>query len=128
MVITTGALARLSAKQLEAVLLHERAHMSGRHHLIIALATAIGRTIPRIRLLAYAERETRRLVELIADDAAVAHTGAPTVAAALAVIGTRPHRPERRAGVQPGAGDGAGHRLLPDAAPHPPPAAPGPRA
>ncbi|MEZ0115267.1 Zn-dependent protease with chaperone function [Catenulispora sp. EB89] len=87
-VITTGALERLSAKQVEAVLLHERAHLSGRHHLIIALATAIRRTIPHIRLLAYAERETRRLVELIADDAAVAHTGAPTVAAALAVIGT----------------------------------------
>jgi Zn-dependent protease with chaperone function len=87
-VITTGALERLSAKQLEAVLLHERAHMSGRHHLIIALAAAIRRTIPHVRLLAYAERETRRLVELIADDAAVARTGAPTVAAALAVIGT----------------------------------------
>lgn len=87
-VITTGALERLSAKQLEAVLLHERAHLSGRHHLIIALATAIRRTVPRIRLLDYAERETRRLVELIADDAAVARTGAPTVAAALAVIGT----------------------------------------
>lgn len=87
-VITTGALERLSARQLEAVLLHERAHLSGRHHLIIALATAIARTIPHIRLLAYAERETRRLVELIADDAAVAETGGPTVAAALAVIGT----------------------------------------
>ena len=87
-VITTGALERLTTKQLEAVLLHERAHLSGRHHLIIALAAAIRRTIPHIRLLAYAETETRRLVELIADDAAVARTGAPTVAAALAVIGT----------------------------------------
>lgn len=87
-VITTGALERLSAKQLEAVLFHERAHLSGRHHLIIALAAAIRRTVPHIRLLAYAEQETRRLVELIADDAAVARTGAPTVAAALAVIGT----------------------------------------
>jgi Zn-dependent protease with chaperone function len=93
-VITTGALERLSAKQLEAVLLHERAHMSGRHHLIIALATAIRRTIPHFKLLTYAERETRRLVELIADDAAVARTGAPTVAAALAVIGTA-HAEER---------------------------------
>lgn len=93
-VITTGALERLSAQQLEAVLLHERAHLSGRHHLIIALATAIRRTIPPISLLAYAERETRRLVELIADDAAVAETSAPTVAAALAVIGTA-HTPDR---------------------------------
>ncbi|GAA1969891.1 M56 family metallopeptidase [Catenulispora subtropica] len=92
-VITTGALSRLSAPQLEAVLLHERAHVSGHHHLVIAMASAIGRTVPHVRLLTYAERETRRLVELIADDAAVAHTGAPTVAAALAVIGTS-HSPE----------------------------------
>lgn len=92
-VITTGALSRLSAPQLEAVLLHERAHVSGHHHLVIALAAAIGRTLPRVRLLTYAERETRRLVELIADDAAVARTSAPTVAAALAVIGTG-HAPD----------------------------------
>jgi beta-lactamase regulating signal transducer with metallopeptidase domain len=99
-VITTGALERLTAKQLEAVLLHERAHMSGRHHLIIALAAAVRRTMPHIKLLAYAERETRRVVELIADDAAVAHTGAPTVAAALAVIGSA-HPADRAPGYDP---------------------------
>lgn len=92
-VITTGALSRLSESQLEAVLLHERAHVAGHHHVIIALAAAIGRTVPRVRLLTYAERETRRLVELIADDAAVARTSAPAVAAALAVIGTG-HAPD----------------------------------
>ncbi|MFD0634492.1 M56 family metallopeptidase [Catenulispora yoronensis] len=87
-VITSGALSRLDGPQLEAVLQHERAHLSGRHHLIIALATAVRRTVPRVRLLSYAEAETRRLVELIADDAAVARTGARTVVAALAAIGT----------------------------------------
>ncbi|GAA2029431.1 hypothetical protein GCM10009839_31230 [Catenulispora yoronensis] len=92
-VITTGALSRLNATQLEAVLLHERAHVSGHHHVVIALAAAIGRTVPHVRLLTYAERETRRLVELIADDAAVARTSAPAVAAALAVIGTG-HAPD----------------------------------
>lgn len=92
-VITTGALSRLSEPQLEAVLLHERAHVAGHHHVILALATAIGRTVPRVRLLTYAERETRRLVELIADDAAAARTGAPAVATALAVIGTG-HAPD----------------------------------
>jgi len=93
-VITTGALSRLSATQLEAVLLHERAHVAGRHHLVVSLASAVGRTVPHVRLLTYAERETRRLIELIADDAAVARTGAPAVAAALAVIGTG-HAPDR---------------------------------
>ena len=86
-VITDGALGRLSANQLQAVLEHERAHLAGRHHLVVALAFAVRRTVPRVPLLSYAERETRRLVELIADDAAARHSGAPTVAAALAVIG-----------------------------------------
>ena len=86
-VITSGALHRLSERQLQAVLHHERAHLAARHHVVVALAVAMRRTIPRVRLLAYAERETRRLVELIADDAAARHSGAPTVAAALAVIG-----------------------------------------
>ena len=117
-VITTGALSRLSAPQLEAVLLHERAHVSGHHHLVIALASAIGRTVPRVRLLTYAERETRRLVELIADDAAVARTGAPAVAAALAVIGTG-HAPDLDPAAVPA--------LAPTQAPAPTPTAGGER-
>lgn len=87
-VITSGALDRLSGPQLQAVLQHERAHLAARHHVVVALALAMRRTVPRVRLLRYAERETRRLVELIADDAAARQSGAPTVAAALAVIGT----------------------------------------
>jgi Zn-dependent protease with chaperone function len=87
-VITSGALDRLSPGQLTAVLAHERAHLSGRHHFVVAFAFAVRRSVPGIRLLKYAEAETRRLVELIADDAAARESGAPTLAAALAVIGT----------------------------------------
>jgi Zn-dependent protease with chaperone function len=105
-VITTGALQRLSPGQLDAVLAHERAHLAGKHHTLVAFAFAVRRSVPGVRLLKYADRETRRLVELIADDAAARESGAPTVAAALAVIGT---------GHVPGAALGIAGRDLPPA-------------
>lgn len=86
-VITTSALTRLSPSQLGAVLAHERAHLAGRHHFAVAFAHAIHRTAPRIRLLALVEQETRRLVEFIADDAAVRRNGAAALVSALAVLG-----------------------------------------
>jgi Zn-dependent protease with chaperone function len=36
-VVTTGALAVLEPEQLAAVLAHERAHLAGRHHLLLAV-------------------------------------------------------------------------------------------
>ena len=105
-VITSEALRRLSPGQLDAVLAHEHAHLAGRHHLVITLAFAVRRAVPGVRLLAYAERETRRLVELIADDAAARSHGASAVAAALAVIG---------AGHVPGTALGVSSRDLPPA-------------
>jgi Zn-dependent protease with chaperone function len=91
-VITSSALTRLSPSQLGAVLAHERAHLTGRHHFAVAFAHAIHRTAPRIRLLALVEQETRRLVEFIADDAAVRRSGAAALVSALAVLslGTAP--------------------------------------
>ena len=85
-VITSSALTRLSPPQLGAVLAHERAHLTGRHHFAVAFAHAIHRTAPRIRLLALVEQETRRLVEFIADDAAVRRSGAAALVSALAVL------------------------------------------
>ncbi len=102
-VVTSATLERLTADQLGAVLSHERAHLRGRHHLLVALAYAVRRVAPRVRLLTYAERETRRLVELIADDAASRSHGALTVAAALAAIGAG-HVPGVALGIGPGDG------------------------
>src|SRR5260370_1182733 len=40
-VVTSAALAVLDPAQLPAVLAHERAHLAGRHHLLIALTRAL---------------------------------------------------------------------------------------
>jgi Zn-dependent protease with chaperone function len=87
-VVTSKAIQLLSAGQLDAVLAHERAHLTGHHHVLITLSTALHRAVPGVRMLAYTRQEVRRMVELIADDAAARGHGRLTVAAALATLGT----------------------------------------
>jgi Zn-dependent protease with chaperone function len=85
-VLTTAALAALSDDQLQAVLAHERAHLTGRHHLVLAGADAFARAFPAIPLFMAARAEVARLVELAADDAAVRRHTRLSVAAALAAL------------------------------------------
>lgn len=82
-VLTSAALAKLGPQELAAVVAHERAHVRGRHHLLVAFAAALATAFPRIRLFAAAKSQTERLVELAADDAACASTDQFTVAGAL---------------------------------------------
>ena len=85
-VVTTGALTRLDSGQLDAVLAHERAHLSERHHLLLALATALARAFPAVRFFAVAAQQITYLVEVAADDAAVRRAPRLTVAAALLAV------------------------------------------
>jgi Zn-dependent protease with chaperone function len=87
-VVTTGALTRLDSGQLDAVLAHERAHLSERHHLLLALATALARAFPAVRFFAVAAQQITYLVEVAADDAAVRRAPRLTVAAALLAVAT----------------------------------------
>ena len=82
-VLTTGALNALSADQLRAVLAHERAHLRNRHHWIVGIFGAIATAFPPIRAFGHAHAEIARLIELAADDAAVARTGRFILAEAL---------------------------------------------
>ncbi|HWG26805.1 M56 family metallopeptidase [Actinospica sp.] len=87
-VVTSQMIRLLSSAQLGAVLAHERAHQRGRHHLLLGLVGALRRAFPWIRMLRCTEKEVRRLVELLADDAAARDHGRLAVASALTVIGT----------------------------------------
>ncbi|WP_165984982.1 M56 family metallopeptidase [Streptomyces sp. YIM 98790] len=82
-VLTTAALAALDPRELGAVIAHERAHIRQRHHLVLAYVEAMERAFPGLPLFRLAAQETRRLVELAADDAATARTGSLTLAGAL---------------------------------------------
>jgi len=86
-VLTTGALARLDDVELAAVLAHERAHLSGRHHIVLALAVALQRAFPA-GFFGTAARQVAYLVEIAADDAAVRRAPRLTVASALLAVAT----------------------------------------
>ncbi|CAM4338427.1 M56 family metallopeptidase [Nocardia ninae] len=82
-VITTAALAVLEKSHLDAVLAHERAHLTGRHHLILAATRALAGALPRVKLFTVAETEVARLLEMCADDRAAQDHGKPAVLGAI---------------------------------------------
>lgn len=88
-VLTTAALDELSEAELQAVLAHERAHLTGRHHLVIALADSCARAFPRLALFRQAREEIARLLEMLADDAASKRHGRLAVATAIAALAGR---------------------------------------
>jgi Zn-dependent protease with chaperone function len=89
-ILTTGALQALDGGQLGAVLAHERAHLAGRHHRLIAIARTGRLVLPFLPLTRQAETEVARLVELHADDAATRAHDPGQLATALVVLATAP--------------------------------------
>ncbi len=85
-VLTTSALEALDHEQLQAVLAHERAHLRGRHHIVLLVAGAVATAFPSIRAFQTAHAEITRLVELAADDAAIRRTGRFVLAEALLTL------------------------------------------
>lgn len=88
MVITTGALRTLAPEQVAAVLDHERAHLRGRHHLVLAAAETLARAFPGVPLFRQARIEIARLIELLADDIAARRHPRAQIAAALVRLAT----------------------------------------
>jgi Zn-dependent protease with chaperone function len=92
-VISAGALAALTPGQIRAVLAHERAHLRGRHHAMLAFAAALARAFPRVPLLARAGPQLAVLTEMAADDAAARRHCRDDLAGALVVLARRGARP-----------------------------------
>ncbi|WP_416973431.1 M56 family metallopeptidase [Streptomyces sp. 4F14] len=90
LIVTTGALNRLTAHQLDAVLTHEKGHARARHDWLLHLSTALATGFPRVPLFAHFCDQTHRLVELAADDTASRRCGHLTTA--LALIELNQHR------------------------------------
>ncbi|MFE9023304.1 M56 family metallopeptidase [Streptomyces sp. NPDC007808] len=90
LIVTTGALRRLTDHQLDAVLTHERGHARARHDWLLHLSTALATGFPHVPLFAHFCDQTHRLVELAADDTASRRCGHLTTA--LALIELNQHR------------------------------------
>jgi len=87
-ILTTGAVRALDPGQLAAVLAHERAHLAGRHHRLVALARIGREVLPFLPLMREAEKQVARLVELHADDAAARARDPRLLATALVILVT----------------------------------------
>jgi Zn-dependent protease with chaperone function len=85
-VVTSAALAALSAAELAGVVAHERAHLRGRHAIAVTAFRILERSFPRVPLFTTGRVEAERLVELLADDAAARHVGRVSVASALVTL------------------------------------------
>src|SRR4029077_4462901 len=87
-ILTTGAVQALDPGQLDAVLAHERAHLAGRHHRLLALAPIRRLVLPVLPLMRDADEQVARLVERHADDAAARARDPRLLATALVVLAT----------------------------------------
>jgi Zn-dependent protease with chaperone function len=87
-VVTRGTLDVLDHAQLGAVLAHERAHLSGRHHSLILAARALAAAFPGVPLFDAGASAVSLLTEMRADDAAARRAGRPALITALIAIAT----------------------------------------
>ncbi|KUH85476.1 MULTISPECIES: M56 family metallopeptidase [unclassified Mycobacterium] len=108
-VVTTAALELLDAAGLAAVLAHERAHLRGRHHHIIATLNALSAALTRLPLMRAAARSVPALLEMRADDAATRQYGRAPLMASLLTLSTRHSVP---AGALAASGTAVVDRLL----------------
>ena len=83
LVVTTGALSRLSDRELAAALAHERGHVRARHHWLMQCAEALNTGFPGARVFELFRSQVGRLVELAADDSAARRHGRLATAIAL---------------------------------------------
>src|ERR1700748_1303782 len=87
-VVSVGTLELLGRRDLAAVLAHERAHLRERHDLVLLPFTALRRAFPRSATCTHAYRAVALLVEMLADDRALAGGPARELVSALVRFGT----------------------------------------
>ncbi|MGW4401570.1 M56 family metallopeptidase [Amycolatopsis nivea] len=82
-VLSEGLAKDLSETELAAVVDHERSHLRGRHHRLVAFAHAVSAALPFVPLARRSPEFVAAAVELSADSAAGRRHGPATVSAAL---------------------------------------------
>jgi Zn-dependent protease with chaperone function len=85
-IVTTGALQALDPGQLDAVLAHERAHLTYRHHRLLAIARIGSQVLPFVPLTRDMATQVARLIEMHADDAATGTRDGEVLATALVAL------------------------------------------
>lgn len=83
--VSTGLADLLRTDELEAVVAHERAHLTQHHAVAVAVAESIERAVPWVPGARAMARSTRVLVEFAADDAAARRVGRDALRRAVLV-------------------------------------------
>lgn len=85
-VATEGLAEHLPTDAVAAVLEHERAHLRGRHHLLVAITDVLATVFSFLRLFREAPAAIRQLVEIAADISAVRSCGVDAMRSALTTV------------------------------------------
>jgi Zn-dependent protease with chaperone function len=90
-VVTTAAVETLDDSQLAAVLAHEGAHISGRHHHLLMVLRALANSLAHLPLFTRGAEAVGELLEMCADDSAARRHGTqPLIAGMIMLAGPLP--------------------------------------
>jgi Zn-dependent protease with chaperone function len=99
-VLSDGLMDVLEPAELRAVLIHENAHLSQRHHLLLWAFAAWRQALPWLPTTRLAQESVNSLIEMLADDVALKTESKATLIKAIAIV----------ASGSVSAGSGAGFR------------------
>jgi Zn-dependent protease with chaperone function len=85
-VLSDGLMAALEPAELRAVLIHENAHLSQRHHLLLWAFAAWRQALPWLPTTRLAQEAVNSLIEMLADDVALKTESKATLIRAIAIV------------------------------------------
>ena len=85
-VLSDGLMAALEPAELRAVLIHENAHLSQRHHLLLWAFAAWRQALPWLPTTRLAQEAVSSLIEMLADDVALKTESKATLIKAIAIV------------------------------------------
>ena len=101
-VLSDGLMAALEPAELRAVLIHENAHLSQRHHLLLWAFAAWRQALPWLPTTRLAQESVNSLIEMLADDVALKTESKATLIKAIAIVASGSARMPGDAELQPG--------------------------
>jgi hypothetical protein len=113
-VLSDGLMAALEPAELRAVLMHENAHLTQRHHLLLWVFAAWRQALPWLPTTRLAQEAVNSLIEMLADDVALKTESKVTLIKAIAIVASG-SAASAGAGVEPANLAGASLQL-PDGA------------
>jgi Zn-dependent protease with chaperone function len=89
-VLSDGLMSALEPAELRAVLIHENAHLSQRHHLLLWAFAAWRQALPWLPTTRLAQEAVSSLIEMLADDVALKTESKATLIKAIAIVASGP--------------------------------------